>query len=158
MKQIDGVIFCDSCFYDPPENLPEEIEASEKIKQLHFEEKIVLMNGDTVKREISHKRSPSEKKKESYNKPYSIEHYNLTNDEKIKYDKIKNIIVGNGKQEKYINDVKNIFEAYKLGTTFLTCDCRIIKKRKDIECLFGGFRIFKPTEFFTIISAELNND
>jgi hypothetical protein len=141
--------FLDSCAFDP--KYSPEHEASENIRRLRNEGKVVLHLAHSNQKEIEHPNTPAEVKKEATEFIYSRE-TSLIQQELERKAAIHRILTGNGNPKKYEADATHVFEAGKYGGYFVTTDERILGKKAEIERVCGAL-IVKPTEWLLIFET-----
>jgi len=148
-KRVDPRIhnnFVDANFWDNSGN-PFEDAAMSEILRLAEREEINLILPFSVKTEIEHPNTPPEIKFQATGFSYTPQ-TQLTPNELAIRTKLLRLFQGNAKSGKHDRDVFHLFEAEKYGGGyFITKDCRLLRKCKEVESLFISLCIVCPSEF-----------
>ncbi|NWH04682.1 hypothetical protein [Desulfobacter latus] len=143
-------IFIDSCAFDP-KYMPEDL-ASERLFQLYNAGEINLVISHSNMKEIEHPNVPPVVKMEADAKIYTIE-VELSEAELILKEQILNLLAGNGRRDKMLQDSEHVFEAQKYGKFFVTTDKGILKRRVKLAQLCG-ILVVLPSEMLHLIEAN----
>ena len=137
----------DSCAFDPADR--EEEAAAHELFRLHREKSLNLVIAHSTKREIDHPNTPAWVKSEASAKIYSLQ-VALTPQERAMRDRLRVLITGNGKAQKYEADSEHIFEAQKYGSYFVTTDRRLLDKAPEV-CALCGVVVLSPSAFLHLV-------
>ncbi|HET8801760.1 MAG TPA: hypothetical protein VFN01_11315 [Marinobacter sp.] len=137
----------DSCAFDPKYS-PED-ECASKLHRLCSEKDLPLFIAHSVKKELEHPNTPRWVKAEAAARIYSLK-TNRTADELSRFKKIHQILTGNGRPDKYLQDAEHVFEASKYGSYFVTTDRRILDKSKKISEIVA-VKILLPSEYLRLV-------
>lgn len=135
--------FFDSCAFNP--HSPEH-EASNEILRLRDEEDLVVLIPDSVREEVKHPKTPHSVKAKASGLIYTIKGPG-TRDEECRYQKILDILTGQGVPKNMEDDARHIFHAQKYGGAyFITTDNRLLKRAGPI-LRYCNLCILLPSQF-----------
>jgi predicted nucleic acid-binding protein len=123
--------------------------AMDKILALHEQpDTFTLLLPYSVKAEIEHPSTPSEKKRKAMGFLYSMA-VTLTPPELETHEKLRLLIQGNAKSARHEKDAFHLVESAKYGGRyFITKDRRLLKKAPEIWAALR-LRVVTPSEFLS---------
>ncbi len=144
-------VFLDSCAFDL-KNEPEAGASLEIFEGSRNDRIGALTIAHSTLKEVEHPNTPDWVKRESLTMIHSLE-VGLTPQERKNQEQRLDVLAGNGRRDKMLQDATHVFEASKYGGAyFITTDERILKRRSELGRICSAV-IVKPTEFLGILET-----
>lgn len=99
-------------------------------------DEINLVTPASVRREVSHPRTPADVQAAILPRIYTM-NVSRTAGEVSKLGEIRKVLRGNATSGKHDADAEHLFEASKYGAYFITEDQRILRKRAELRPIIG---------------------
>lgn len=138
------VHYLDNCMFVEHDNDPDR----NRILALHKADEAVFVLPKSVKDEVNHPSTPVPARDKASGMLFTFP-LNPSKDEERKRALVEEIIIGNGKRDKYLADAAHVAEAGARSGYFITTDDRINNKKAELKDACG-VRVVRPHEWLAL--------